>query len=118
MKPPPVPKGYRKESLDIRDEYLAPEDDPDSIPLPSGSYLSRADLLKWNGKGCHTCGETIFNIFESGRGVSCPKCVRTPKDPLTREPLPIYGKFDMVKMEVVQVFRTRGNDGTEQATGS
>jgi hypothetical protein len=85
----------------------------DHIPLPSGSFLHRPTLEAWNPRGCHQCGDTIFNIYPPGRGVSCPKCVRNPKDPETKEPYPVHGKFCMVTLKVVQVFEVREDDGND-----
>jgi hypothetical protein len=82
-------------------------EDSEHIPLPSGSFVHRPTLEAWEIKGCNTCGETIFNIYPNGFGVSCPKCCKRPRDSATKEPVPIYGKFNMVTLEVVQVFRVR-----------
>jgi hypothetical protein len=82
--------------------------DSEHIRLPSGSFVHRPTLESWEPKGCHKCGETVFNIYPPGMGVACPNCVRRPRNPDTREPLPIYGKFDMVSLEVVEVLRVKG----------
>lgn len=75
------------------------------IKLPSGSYLHRADLAKWEGKGCPKCGETVFNIYQSGNGVACPNCV-WKRDGI------LYGKFDMVAMRVTKIFQV--NEGKDE----
>lgn len=86
---------------------------PDHIPLPSGSYLHKPTLFQWNPRACHKCGETVFNIYPAGMGVSCPKCCKVPRHPDTRAPYPVMGKFDMTTLTVVQVFSVRVTDGPE-----
>lgn len=80
---------------------------PDHIPLPSGSFVHRPTLEAWEPKGCHKCGETVFNIYPPGMGVSCPNCVRTPRNPDTKANYPVFGKFCMVTLKVVQVFKVK-----------
>ena len=88
---------------------------PEWIKLPTGSYLHRDDLAKYEGKGCNKCGETVFNIYESGNGVACPKCVkkRTKDDDGNWKEARLCGKFDMVEMRVTQVFKHSESEETE-----
>lgn len=82
---------------------------PEWIRLPSGSHLHRDDL----GQGCSKCGETVFNIYGSGEGVACPHCVKKrvkSEDGSWRE-CTVYGKFDMVAMRVVKVFKRANREG-------
>jgi hypothetical protein len=82
------------------------------LRLPSGTFLCKPDLMARETKGCPKCGETVFNINEACYGISCPNCCRTPRDPDTRQPYHVYGKFCMVTLKVVQVFEKGEADVT------
>jgi hypothetical protein len=85
---------------------------PEWIELPSGSRLHRADLAKWDRRGCWKCGETVFNIYGTGDGVACPHCVRKrTKDENGNWRVPeVVGKFDMVAMRVTEVFKQKARE--------